>query len=62
MQITDEQVEHFRHRLALEHGESLSFADAKGRYLALLNLFWLLAHEPPKKGEKPRVPPPPPWH
>jgi hypothetical protein len=61
MQISDEQVEHFRCRLEVEHGEVLSFAEAKGRYLSFLNLFWLLAHEPPKEGDPLLVPPPPPW-
>jgi hypothetical protein len=61
MQIIDEQIENFRRRLEVEHGEVLSFGEAKGRYLAFLELFWLLAHEPPKEGEPPYRPPPPPW-
>ena len=40
--------------------EDLSFAVAKGRYLELLNLFWLFAHKPPKEGE-PRDIPSPQW-
>lgn len=60
MPITDETIEHFREEMKEKHGEDLSFAEAKGRYLELLNLFWLFAHKPPKEG-KSRDIPSPPW-
>lgn len=61
MPITDETIERFRQMMKEKHGVELSFAEAKGRYLELLNLFWILAHKPPKEGEPPYEPPPPPW-
>lgn len=60
MSITDETIEHFREEMKERYDENLSFAEAKGRYLELLNLFWLLAHKPPKEGE-PRDIPSQPW-
>ncbi len=61
MQITDETIDRFRARMEADYDEVLSFAEAKGRYLELLNLFWLLSHKAPKPGEPPYEPPPPPW-
>jgi hypothetical protein len=59
MPITDQTIEHFREEMKERYGEDLSFAEAKGRYLELLNFFWLLSYEPPKGGESRDVPSPP---
>ncbi len=61
MPIMEETIERFRARMKADYGEDLSFADAKGRYLELLNLFWILAHKAPKVGKPLHEPPPPPW-
>ena len=61
MRINDEVVEQFRRRMKAELGAEFSAAEAKGRYLGLLNLYWILAHEPPEQGELPEDPPSPPW-
>ncbi len=59
MPITDETIDHFREEMKEKYGEQLSSAEAKGRYLELLNLFWILSHKPPKEGEYHDIPSPP---
>ncbi len=54
-------VERFRTLMRDKCGLELSLVDAKVRYLQLLNLFWILAHKPPQRGEPPYEPPTPPW-
>lgn len=61
MPIDDQTIERFRQKMKDEFGEEMTFAEAKGRYLELLNLFWILAHKPPQEGELSYEPPPPPW-
>lgn len=57
----DQRVENFRRKMKEDYGVEMTFAEAKGRYLELLSLFWILAHKPPKEGEPPHEPPLPPW-
>lgn len=59
--LGEEKVERFRRMLKEQYGEDASFEEAKGRYLKILNLFWILSHKPPEPGEPPYDPPPPPW-
>ncbi len=61
MTVTDADIERFRRQMNARCGVDVSFADAKIRYFQLLNLFWILAHKPPEKGEPPYEPPAPPW-
>lgn len=59
--MSDEQLENFRRHMQAELDTDLSVADAKGRYLELLHLFWVLGHEPPRQEEPREDPPTPPW-
>jgi len=61
MDISEQVVEQFRDRLR-DCGEEVWLAEAKGRYLALLNLFWLLAHDPPEGEENVQAPVRPSFH
>ena len=60
MPIDDAEVEDFRTRMQML-GHDMTPAEAKGRYLKLLNLFWILVHVPSADGEPPYEPPSPPW-
>lgn len=61
MDISQDKVERFRERLKHEFGEELSFEEASKRYMKFLHLFWILSYRPPKSGDAPSEPPPPPW-
>ncbi len=61
MEISEQVVEQFRDRLHA-CGEDVSPAEAKGRYLSLLNLFWVLAHDPPEGEENVSAPTRPSFH
>jgi hypothetical protein len=51
MYINETAGDRFRACL-VEMGEEVTEAGAKGRFLALLSLAWLVAQKPPKDGER----------
>ena len=55
LRISEAVVDRFRARLA-ELGEEVTEAEAKGRFLAVLSLVYLVAQKPPVEGEE--SPPP----
>ncbi len=61
MTINEKTIECFRRNIKEQYGEELSFVEAKGRYLNLMHMFWVLEHRAPRAGEPPRDPPPPLW-